>query len=217
MGQDPGVQRAPQGPGAGIGRADSDDPGALLQGLHGDLDGEVLIGLDHHPRLIEIVGQHPAAGMVMLQQAAIPHQRGKIRAGGVVADVHQSGVHLPPLPADLAVDLCGAQQPLFLQALRQSREIEKVGRSPQLLGHQADILIGLVIPGRDVGVAHQRADVADDTVPLGIPLQPGHQLADEIAPAHSQTTGTDLPQQLHSAPGEALIGLIVLCPALYQD
>lgn len=106
--------------------------------------------------------------------------------GGVVSDVDQGGVHLNPLVLDLAVDLGGAQQLLLLQALRQGGEIEEVGGGAQLLGHEADVFVGLVVAGRDAGISHQGEDISDGAAGLGIFLQPGHQLADQVAPAYPQ-------------------------------
>lgn len=92
-----------------------------------------------------------------------------------------------------------------------------MGSGPQLLRHQPDIFVGLVIAGGDAGVSHQRADVGDGAFRLGIFLQPGHQLSDQIAPAHSQTAGADLPQQIHGPLGEQLVGGVVICALLHQD
>ena len=51
---------------------------------------------------------------------------------------------------------------------------------------------------------------------LGIFLQPGHQLADQIAPAYPQAAGADLLQQLHGPLGEQLIGGVVVPAVLHQ-
>ena len=52
---------------------------------------------------------------------------------------------------------------------------------------------------------------------LGVLLQPGHQLADEVAPAHPQAAGADLPQQGHRPLREPLVGLVAVRPILHQD
>ena len=59
--------------------------------------------------------------MLLLEQAAVPDEGGKVRAGGIVSDIDQGGVDLLPLLMDLAVDSRGAKQPLFLQTVRQGR------------------------------------------------------------------------------------------------
>ncbi len=170
VGEEPGAEGPAQGFGAGIGGADADDVGAAPQRTDGDLDGEVLVGLDHGALLVEVVDQHPPAGPLPLEQAAVADQGGEVWAGGIVSDVHQGGVQGFPLLADLTVDLGGAQQLLFLQALRQGGEVEKMGNRPQLLGHEPDVFVGLVIAGGNAGVAHQGADVGDGAVGPGVLL-----------------------------------------------
>ena len=51
----------------GIGGAHADDVGTAAQLLQGDLDGEVLLGLDHFALGIEVVDQQPPAGVLLLQ------------------------------------------------------------------------------------------------------------------------------------------------------
>ena len=87
VGEDPGPQGAPQGFLTGVGGADAHDMRALLQQLQRDLDGEVLIRLDHRACLVEVVDQQPSTGVLLLEQAAVPDQGGKVGAGGVVSDV----------------------------------------------------------------------------------------------------------------------------------
>jgi len=57
-----------------------------------------------------------------------------------------------------------------------------MGDSPQLLGDQAYILIGLIVPGGDAGIAHQRANVGDTAVKLRVFLQPHNKLTNQMAP-----------------------------------
>ena len=217
MGEDARAQRAPQRLGAGVGRADADDVGAAPEGLQRDLNGEVLVGLDDLPVLVEVVDQHPPAGVVPLQQVPIADQGGEIRAGRIVADVDQRRVDLVPLPLDLVIDLRGAEQALFLQTVRQGGQVEKARVRAQLPGHQADVLVGLVVPGGDTGVPHQGADVRDGAVPPGILLQPGDELPDEIAPAHAQPPGPNPLEQLHRPLGEGAVGLVLVLPVLHQN
>ena len=153
----------------------------------------------------------------MLEQTAVPNQGGEVRTGGIVSNVDQCGIDLFPLLVDLPIDLRGAEQLLFLQAVGQGRKIEKVRGGTQLLGHQPDVFVGLIIPGWDTGVAHQRADVGDAAVGLRIFFQPGHQLSDQVPPAHTQAMGTELSQQFNGPLGEGLIGGVVVLAVLYQD
>ena len=106
---------------------------------------------------------------------------------------------------------------LFLQAVRQGGEIDKVGGGPQLLGDEADILVGLVIAGGDAGIAHQGADVGDGTAQLGMCLQPGDQLSDQMAPADPQMPGAELPQKLYRTLREQLVGGVVVFAVLHQN
>ena len=80
VGEDPGPQGAPQGFLTGVGGADAHDMRALLQQLQRDLDGEVLIRLDHRACLVEVVDQQPSTGVLLLEQAAVPDQGGKVGA-----------------------------------------------------------------------------------------------------------------------------------------
>ena len=47
-------------------------------------------------------------------------------------------------------------------------------------------------------------------------LQPGDQLADEMAPADAQAAGAQLPQQLYRPLGEQLVGGVVVPAVLHQ-
>ena len=92
-----------------------------------------------------------------------------------------------------------------------------MGRRAQLLRHQADVFIGLVIPGWNAGVAHQGTNIRNGAARLRVLFQPGDELANQIAPTHAQTAGTDLPQQIHGSLGEHLIGVILILAILHQD
>ena len=85
------------------------------------------------------------------------------------------------------------------------------------MGHQPDVFVGLIVAGGNAGIAHQRTDIADGAVHLGICLQPGYQLADEVAPAHAQAMGADPPQQVYGSLGKQLIGSVVVLSVFHQD
>ena len=104
----------------------------------------------------------------------------------------------------------------FSSRLSGRAGIEEVGGGAQLLGHEADVFVGLVVAGRDAGISHQGEDISDGAAGLGIFLQPGHQLADQVAPAYPQAAGADLPQLVHGPLGEQLIGGVVVPAVLHQ-
>lgn len=54
-------------------------------------------------------------------------------------------------------------------------------------------------------------------VGLRIFFQPGHQLSDQVPPAHTQAMGTKLSQKFNGPLGEGLIGGVVVLAVLYQD
>ena len=87
----------------------------------------------------------------------------------------------------------------------------------QLLGHQTNILIGLIIPSGDAGISHQGTDVCDGAVPLRVLLQPTHKLPDEVTPADAEALCADLPEQLHRALRERTVGFILILSVLHQN
>ena len=144
-----------------------------------------------------------------MEQVSIPGHRGEIRGGGVVADVHQSGVHLLPLQVGLTVELGRAEQLPFLPALGQSGQVEKVGLCPQALGQQAHIFVGVVVADGDARTAQQGTDGLYRAVPPGLLFQYGHHLADKVAPADAHPACAQTLQQINGCQGQGLVGLAV--------
>ena len=54
--------------------AQPDDIGTLPQGFDGNLNGKILLGLNDRACLVKVIDQHPSAGPLALEQAAVPHQ-----------------------------------------------------------------------------------------------------------------------------------------------
>ena len=92
-----------------------------------------------------------------------------------------------------------------------------MGVRSQLLCHQADIFIGLIVPGRNVCISHQGANVGDGAVCPGVFLQPGYQLSNQVPPADPQAAGAQLLQERDSALGKLLVCGVVVLTVFHQD
>ena len=59
--------------------------------------------------VVKVVDQQTAAGALFLEKIAVSDQGSKIRAGWIVADVYQGGIHGGPLRLDFPINLSGTQ------------------------------------------------------------------------------------------------------------
>lgn len=88
MGKISGPKRPQEGLCAGVGGTNADNMGTPFQKVNGNLNSKILFRLDHRTGFIKIVYQHPSAGVLLLEQAAVADKRGKIRTGGVIPDIN---------------------------------------------------------------------------------------------------------------------------------
>ena len=92
-----------------------------------------------------------------------------------------------------------------------------MGGGPHLLGHEAYILVGLIVAGGYARIPHQRAYIRYSAAGLRVLLQPAHDLADEIAPADAKTPGAELLQKLKGALGEEAVDIVVVSAVLNEN
>ena len=91
-----------------------------------------------------------------------------------------------------------------------------MGGGPHLLGHEAYILVGLIVAGGYACIPHQRTYICDSAAGLRVLLEPAHDLADEVAPADSEPLCAELLQKLQRPLGEHEVYVVIVAAVLNE-